>query len=215
MAEDVGAAREGDTPEPAEEGQRTSLSGLIARAQLGADYLAVAAVEELTAEPEADAAGNASAAKGLGELAEDKVGVNAGLDLEIAGEGLRFDGAFALKEEEGGLHAMGDLLNESNERGNVALVEGAAGIVAFQFRDEGRGIKDGHGEGIARATEEGAPAGGEVQRFGPGLGGESGAAGFADEAMFQVDRDGRVGALEQELNFAQERHEARMMAGCG
>jgi len=201
------AVGEGKAAKMAEEAQGAPLGGAVTGAQAGIGEAAVAVVEELAAEPNADGARYFPfPTQQMGKFVQDKVGINAGLGLEIAGIFLAFDGAFAFMEEERGLDPVGDFLDEGDERGDVAFIEGLARIVGLELGDDGLGVENGDVEGIARLAEKSTAA---RRKMGGGFASqliEDGAAAFADEARFEINRDGGVGALQQHLDFAQQGH---------
>ena len=208
FAEGVVAKGEGKAAQVSQKAERATLGRAVPGAQARAGEAAMAVVEELAAEPGADAAGNFSAfaTEDVGEFAQDEVGVDPGLGFEIAGVGFAVDFAFAFVEEERGLDAVGDFLDEGDKRGDVAFVERLAGVVRLEFSDDRARIEDGDVERIARLPKEGSAAGSEVRRAFSSHAVEHGATAFADEARFQVDRNGSVGALEQRLDFPEECH---------
>jgi hypothetical protein len=104
---------------------------------------------------------------------------------------------------------VGDFLNEGDERGDVAFVEGLARVVGLELGDDGPRIKDCDVKGIAGLAEESSSARGEMGGIFTRHLVEHGAPAFADEAGFQVDRNGRVGPFEQRLDFRQEGHGVR------
>ena len=202
----------GKAAEVAQKAEGAALGRSVPGAQARSGEAAVAVVEELAAKPRADGTRNRLAAKEMGEFAQDEVGVDARLGFEVAGIGFAFDFAFAFVKEECCLDAVGDFLNEGDEGGDVAFVEGAARVVGLKFGDDGARVKNGEVKGIARLPKESSSAGGEMGGIFTRQPVERGAAALADDAGFQVDRNGSVGALEQRLDFPQEGHN-RIMKG--
>lgn len=198
-----------------QKGERAALGGAVAGTKPGRGEAAMAVIEQLSPKPGTDGAGNGIAAEEVGKFAEDEVGVDAGLGFEIAGIGLAVDFAFAFVEKECGLDTMGDFFDKGDEGGDIALVERAAGVVLLELSDDGTGIEDGDVERVAGLAQERSPGGSETFRLDTGQAIERGAAAFTDEAGFQVDRDGSVGALEQCLDFPQEGHAGWMRGGGG
>jgi hypothetical protein len=207
FAESFMAIGKGQAAEIAQEAEGAMLGRAITSAEARIGEAAVAVVEKLATEPNADGARNFPfSAKKMGKFVQDEVGIDPGLGLEISGIILAFDGAFAFMEEKRGLDTMGNFLDEGNERGDVAFIEDLARIVGLKLGDDGARVKDGDVERIAGLAEKGATARREMGRAFAGHLIEEGATAFADETRFEVDRDGGVGALQQHLDFAQQGH---------
>ena len=164
MAQRFLAAGQGKPAQMTQKAQRATPGRRIARAQAWRGKPAMALVEELPAKPGTHRPGDRIATEHMGKSAQHKIGIDPGLSLQIARIGLAVDFPFAFMEEERGLNAMGDFLDERNQRGDVALVKVSARIVRFQFRDDRARIKNGHIKRIARLPEKGAAARGEAFR---------------------------------------------------
>lgn len=158
------ALGEGEALEASDEAVGDLLGKAVAVAEFRGVEVAVAFVEDLLREPRADALGNGGAAEEMGEFGEDEVDVDLGLTFEIAEEGFAADFAFAFGEKQGGLDAVGNFLHKGDERGDVALVERFAGVIFFQFGDDGRGKKEREVELIAHQTEKSSPIRGKFFR---------------------------------------------------
>src|ERR1700722_18611020 len=104
---------------------------------------------------------------------------------------------------------MGDFLDEGDKGGDVALVEGATRVVGLEFGDDGACIENGQVKRIVRLAQKRASAAEEMGSVPAGPAIERGATAFANETSFKINRNGRVGPFEQELDFAQEGHGTR------
>ena len=139
------------------------------------------------------------------EKEQHKIGIDLGLQLEIARVILRVNFALAGLELERGVEGVINFLHESNERPDVAIVHTRARIVTFQLFDEPARVIDAYVKLITGPTEEGAR---EVIQFTGGRAGGFGKMGAAmpiDQAIFEIDPNLGVGSLEEPLNLTEER----------
>ncbi len=119
--------------------------------------------EEMEAEPAAIHAGDAlGLAKECDEEEEDEVGIDEGLELEVAGKFLTLDFTGALLELEGGVQGVVDLLDEGDEGADVCVADAAARVIALELIDEPAGVVNTDVELIAGASKKGA---GEFAQF--------------------------------------------------
>jgi hypothetical protein len=197
FAESFVTIGEWQTAKMPEEAEGATLGSAITVAEARIGEAAVAVVEELATEPNANGARNFPfSTEQMGKFVQDEVGIDPGLSLEIAGIILALDGALAFMEEERSLNAMGNFFDEGDERGDVAFIEGLARVVRLELGDDRARVEYGDVEGIAGLAEKGAPTRCEMGGAFTGHLIEDGAAAFADEARFEVDRDGGIGALQ-------------------
>jgi hypothetical protein len=162
--------------------------------------------DELFKEPTADGAVGRAALDHGAEAEEHIIGVDPGLEFERAGELFGLEPVPAGAEGEGGVEAVGDLLNEGDEKPDVAVGDGAPRIFVFEGVDEVGGVVDANEQIAAEGAEEGAGVPGGVGRGKSGGAGEFGGALAADETFLEVDAGGGVGPFEEGLDFSQQGH---------
>src|SRR5256885_3186370 len=81
-------------------------------------------------------------AKERDEEKQNQVGIDPGLELEIAGEIFRSDLALAFFELERGVEGVIDFFNECDERSDIAIAQSGARIVPLELFDEPARIID-------------------------------------------------------------------------
>lgn len=139
------------------------------------------------------------------EEEEDEIGIDRGLEFEIAGVVFAGDLIDAALELEGGVEGMIDFFDEGDQREDIGIAKSFSGVMAFQLIDQPAGVVDADMELAVGFAEESA---GEFAEFAGG--GSGGASELAralgvDEAVFEVDPDLGVGPFEKLLDFAEKR----------
>ena len=179
----------------------------IAAAQIFiAEGIGTLPAEKMKTQPAAIGAGNALGfAKESDKQEEDEIGIDLRLQLEIAGKFFGGDPALAIFKLERGVERVIQFLNENDEGANVGIAQAAPGIVAFELINEPARIIDPDIELIAGVAKEGARdliqfAGRGASQFA-----EMNGTGPINDAIFEINADLCVGALEQALDLAEER----------
>ena len=144
-------------------------------------------------------------AKESDEQKENKIGIDLRLQLQIAGKFFGGDPALAVFKLKRGVKGVIQFLNENDERTNIAIAQAAPGIVAFELINEPARIIDPDIELIAGVTEESTRdliqfAGRGTSQFA-----EMNGTGPINDAIFEINADLGVSALEQALDLAEER----------
>ena len=179
----------------------------IAAAQIFiAEGIGTLPAEEMKTQPSAIGAGNALGfAKESNEQEEDEISIDLRLQLQIAGEFFRGDPALAVFKLKRGMKSVIQFLDENDEGANVKIAQAAPGIVAFELINEPARIIDPDIELIAGVAEESARdliqfAGRGASQFA-----EMNGTGPINDAIFEINTDLGVSALEQALDLAEER----------
>src|SRR5438270_2431143 len=147
------------------------------------------------------------------EQQQDEISVDARLELQVPGEIFRGDLAFAFLELERGVKSVVDLLDEGNERPDIAIAQAGAGIVALELFNQPARIINADIKLIVGPAEKSAGEFAQLARIRPGQARKLGATALIDQAIFQVNPDLRVGALKEALDLAEERlvHDRRCL----
>ena len=132
------------------------------------------------------------------EQQKNEIGVDLRLELEVAREILRANLARAILELERGVQRVIDFFDEHDEGPNVAIAQTGARIVPFELFDQPARIINADVKPIVRAAQKSA---GQFAQLAapkrPARHRQLRAAVPIDQAIFQIDPDLRVGALEQ------------------
>src|SRR5439155_21379774 len=125
--------------------------------------------------------------------------------LQIAGKFLGGDPALAIFKLERGVKGVVQFLNKDDEGANIGIAQPAPGIVAFELINEPTRIIDPDIELIAGVAEESTRdliqfAGRRASQFA-----EVNGTGPINDAIFEINTDLGVSALEQALELAEER----------
>jgi len=162
--------------------------------------------KKMKTQPAAIGTGNALGfAKESDEQKEDEISIDLRLQLQIAGKFLRGDAALAVFKLKRGMKSVIQFLNKNDEGANVKIAQAAPGIVAFELINEPARIIDPDIELIAGVAEESARdliqfAGRGTSQFA-----EMNGTGPINDAIFEINADLGVSALEQALDLAEER----------
>jgi hypothetical protein len=139
------------------------------------------------------------------EQQEYEIRVDPGLELEVAGEIFRRDGALAFFELKRGMKRVVNFFHEGDERADVPIAQAGARIVPFELLDEPPGIINSDVKLVVGVTEKSPGQLAEFARVRPGQKRELRAPALVDQTIFKIDPDLRVGAFEQLLDLAEER----------
>src|SRR5436305_7603539 len=135
------------------------------------------------------------------------------LKLEVAREILGIDRACAVFELERGVKRVIDLFDESDQRSDVTIAQSGAWIMLLELFDHPARIINADVEPIIGSSQECAR---ELAQFTRGFTGQDRqvpATMTIDQAIFEIDPDLRVGALEKFLDLTKERLVHRINAG--
>ncbi len=139
------------------------------------------------------------------EKQQDQIGIDAGLELEVAGEILRSDLALSGLELQRGVQRMIDLLHKRDERPDVAIAQAGARIVALELFDQPARIVDSDVKLIVGVPQKGARQFAQLPRGRARQPREMRAAAAIDQAILEVDSDLGIGPFEEPLDLAEER----------
>src|SRR3954447_11293430 len=107
---------------------------------------------------------------------EDQVGVDLGLELEIARKIFRGNFALAAFELEGGVQGVIELFNKDDQRPNVEIAQTGTRVMFFQLLDQPARIINPDVELVVRAAKK-CP--GELAQLSSGCAGHAGQLGRA------------------------------------
>ena len=171
-------------------------------------------IEHVEPQPPSVRAGNPSGtAKKSDEKEQDKIGVDLGLQFEIARVVLVAVWRLSSLELEGGMQSMVDFLDEGYEVLDIGVAQAGTRIMLLDLFNEPARIINANALASVCCTQEGPRKHAQLRRLRPGESGKVPAPPAIDKALFQIHAHARIGALEQSLNFAEERaHEAMITA---
>jgi hypothetical protein len=136
---------------------------------------------------------------------QDQIGIDQTLQLQISGKIFAVDTTQAGFELKGGMQGVIDLLDEHDKRPNIRIRKAASRIVLFQLLDQPAGIVDPYVQPIISGPEECTRQIAQLSRGCACQTRQMGAPGTINQAVFQIDPDTGVSALEQTLEFAEKR----------
>ena len=108
-------------------------------------------------------------------------------------------------ELERGVQRVIDFFHEHDERPDIAIAQAGARIVALELFDQPARIINADVKPIVRAAQKRARQLAQLARRSSGQDRQLRAALPIDQAIFEVDADLRIGALEQALDLTEKR----------
>ena len=139
------------------------------------------------------------------EQQKHEISIDLRLQLEVAREFFRLDFAPAGLELQRGVQRVIDFLDEDDERTDVRVVQSGARIVPLKLFDEPARIINADEELIVRVSQKSAREFAQFARRRARQFAQLRATRAIDDAIFEIDSDLRVGALEESLDLAEER----------
>ena len=139
------------------------------------------------------------------EQQKDEVSIDLRLQFQISREILRADFAAANLELQRGVQRMIDFLHEHDERTDVAIAQAGARIMALELFDQPARIINADVELIVRGAKKSPCQFAQLARRGAGQSRELPATSLIDQAIFKINADLRISALEKPLNLTEKR----------
>ena len=100
---------------------------------------------------------------------------------------------------------MIDFLHEHDERTDVAIAQAGARIMALELFDQPARIINADVELIVRGAKKSPRQFAQLARRGAGQSRELPATSLIDQAIFKINADLRISALEKSLNLTEKR----------
>jgi hypothetical protein len=149
------------------------------------------------------------------EEKQDKISVDARLELEVTGEIFRGDFALTFFELKRGMERVVYLLHERDQRPDVAIAQARARIVPLQLFDEPARIINADVKLVVSAAEKSPGELAQLARVRARETRKLRTSAGVDQAIFQIDPDLRISPFEEALNLAEERlvHEGSKTQG--
>jgi hypothetical protein len=131
-----------------DKGAGTFLGPAVAAGEFGILVVGVFVSKETFFDPRAGGGIEGLVLERAAKEEEKPVGIDAGLEFEVAGELFGFPKTPAGLEGEGGVEAMSDFFNEGDELVDVLVVDVVARVEGFEVGDELRVKVKGEVEGV-------------------------------------------------------------------
>src|SRR5207302_5086346 len=179
----------------------------ITRAQISiSKRIRALSLEEMEPQPATVAARHALGfTKEGNEQKQHEIGIDLGLELEVSRKIFRGNFAGAVLELQRGVKRVIDLFNKGNQRTDIVIAHAGARIVLFELFDQPARIVNADVEAIVSRAQKCPGELAQFERRPASQDRQLPATAAIDQAIFQIDADLRVGALEKFLDLAEER----------